>query len=451
MTKRKNTLEVWYDRALWFYGAGNLQRGMVAHQKVKALSPGGFHDSLLNGIASFITSEYEEALRFLDQAIALNPNDSFAYAYKGTVLVTVRQDKAAWKALEQSLRLNPENVLALAEKSSLALGLDRYEEALACANKALAKGHAKRAVLLFVKTTALFHLSRYEEALAAALEAIRFPPYNALVHTIIAEILCRLEHFSEALVAYEQALRVSLHSAYSWSNFGAILLRQGFASDALLAYERALQIGGEDAATFNGKGIALMELRLLPEAQAAFDRALLLAPGKEEILHNRNLVLQALQEHEPIAPEQHRIGEAPQAARTKIQRWILAFWSTVQHSLRYVLATTQGFILLLRRREGILTVGIVMLLLLWLGGPTILYILGSVLPPLLAGAIMALYPAFWLWWWQRHRPGFHPRILRALREGTPLPAYWPSPAWLPPSTRKRTARSGGTEHTSSTT
>ena len=106
----------------------------VARDNPEVLRVAGFALAALAG-------ENETALTAINRAIELNPNYAFAYAQRGIVLAYLNRPDEAIAAAERAIRLSP-NDPTVFFSSYLALGLahlvaGRYEEALSWADRAL--------------------------------------------------------------------------------------------------------------------------------------------------------------------------------------------------------------------------------------------------------------------------------------------------------------------------
>ena len=130
----------------------------VARDNPEVLKNAGF---ALSGLAG----ENETALTALDRAIELNPNYALAYAQRGFVLAWLNRPDEAIASAERAIRLSlndptvfePHNALCLAY-----LAADRYEEALSWADRALGRNAGLSALRL--KLSLCGHLCRREEA-----------------------------------------------------------------------------------------------------------------------------------------------------------------------------------------------------------------------------------------------------------------------------------------------
>ena len=111
-----------------------------------------------------LAGENETALTALDRAIELNPNFALAFAHRGLVLAWLNRPDEAIAAAERAIRLSPNDppssALLRAGLAHLAAG--RYEEGLSWADRALGRNAGMPALRL--KLSLLGHLCRLEEA-----------------------------------------------------------------------------------------------------------------------------------------------------------------------------------------------------------------------------------------------------------------------------------------------
>src|SRR5262249_41641560 len=109
----------------------------------------------------------ETALTAINRAIELNPNYAFAYAQRGIALAYLNRPDEAIIAAERAIRLSPSDPTVLFS-SYLALGLahlfGRYEEALSWDERALGSVPNAGLPALRLKLSLCGHLGRRAEA-----------------------------------------------------------------------------------------------------------------------------------------------------------------------------------------------------------------------------------------------------------------------------------------------
>lgn len=89
------------------------------------------------GIALISENRYEEAIKYYDKILEINPNDEKALLNKGSVLIELDRIEEAIKHYERIIEINPNNVKALASKGIALAHLQEYNDALVMIDRAL--------------------------------------------------------------------------------------------------------------------------------------------------------------------------------------------------------------------------------------------------------------------------------------------------------------------------
>ncbi|HEU5367029.1 MAG TPA: CHAT domain-containing protein [Ktedonobacterales bacterium] len=150
--------------------------------------------------------------------------------------------------------------------------VERYEEALACYEQALALDPTF-VPALSGKAEALHGLRRYKEALAVAEHAVQLDPKDARAHNGRGEALNDLYRYEEGLAAHERAIQLNPLYAIPYNNMGFALNQLKRYEEALAACERAIQLDPQLAVAYNLKGWALKGLGRKAEAKQAWEKA----------------------------------------------------------------------------------------------------------------------------------------------------------------------------------
>jgi len=89
------------------------------------------------GAALVVLGRYEEALKAIDEALKINPNNEVAWVNKGNALSRMNDYKGALRSFNAALRANPRYEVAWNNKGNALARLGRYREALKCYELAL--------------------------------------------------------------------------------------------------------------------------------------------------------------------------------------------------------------------------------------------------------------------------------------------------------------------------
>ncbi|GAB3408863.1 tetratricopeptide repeat protein [Flindersiella endophytica] len=310
----EEALETWPDESRLWSNMGvalrelrRFEEAEEAYARALQLSPRD--ESILVGRAVLRqrTSQENDALTDLDQALAIAPQSYPAHFQKGCVLLTLARPAEAIKVLERAAELNPDNPDVWWNIMRAAYELNRYEqalksclksvkvggetanlriyngnilvklhgydaEALACYDRAL-ELEPESAVAWLNKADALRQLDRLDEALPCYDRAIELEPDAPNQWTRKSFALHALGRHKEALVCVEHALETDPGNANACGQKGAVLSALGQSEEALVCYEHALEIRPDDPWLWNGKGHTLESLGRADEAAEAFERA----------------------------------------------------------------------------------------------------------------------------------------------------------------------------------
>jgi adenylate cyclase len=127
---------------------------------------------------AYISGESDAAAEMVDRAVALNPNSSFAWNYRGMTYVYAGQAEEALRSFENGMRLSPLDPMLFgifAMTGFALIGLGRFDEAVAAAKKALHK-HQTFIPAHSCLAAALAHLGRDAEAKKAAARLLELRP-----------------------------------------------------------------------------------------------------------------------------------------------------------------------------------------------------------------------------------------------------------------------------------
>ncbi|MEB3213698.1 MAG: tetratricopeptide repeat protein, partial [Leptolyngbyaceae bacterium] len=216
------------------------------------------HSPAYNNLALILKAQgdYETAIFWLEQAIAMNPTSAVAYNNLGNILRHQGAFSQAERAYEQALEYAPENL-----DTRLNLGLVRQVQ-----------GDVKGAIAHYqhIITTDPTFVDAYNE---------------------MGNLLQSCKAFEEAVRCYEAALQHTPNSATLLNNLGAAFQELGRHEEAIATYHRVLQHKPTYADAYYNLGNALRSLDRLDEAIVAYRKARVLIPNDAKVPNNLGLAL----------------------------------------------------------------------------------------------------------------------------------------------------------------
>ncbi|NVM29064.1 MAG: tetratricopeptide repeat protein [Candidatus Helarchaeota archaeon] len=199
---------------------------------------------LMKGKEAFSKGDNEEALRCLEKALKINPNNAKAWLVRAQLLDMLGRLSEALECYRRSLEINPYDV----ESQE---GVQRLSK-----------------------------MSKLQQ------------DASAMTWKRKAELLHRQGKLEDALKHYEKALETDLTNADAWVDKGFILYDLLRPDEALDCYEKALELDPNNVAGWTLKGIALGSSN--PESLVCFDKALAIDPENHNALYNKGVFLREL-------------------------------------------------------------------------------------------------------------------------------------------------------------
>lgn len=244
------------------------------------------------GIEQFQAGDYQTALVSFDQALALNPNNSDTWTYRGVVLGCLNCHKEAIASYDQAIEIQPDYYLPWDIRGLALLNLSRYEEAIANCDKALELVPDYHQFWIN-RGKAQHYLGRYEEAIASyeKLPQPHLEPSYAIAWQALGHQQIQLDNYNAALVSFERAIELDSNSPNAWINRGVALIRLNRYEEALSSVERAIELDPNDHHAWCNRSTALLNLGRYQEALTSSDRALKLDSHCPTVWKNQGCIL----------------------------------------------------------------------------------------------------------------------------------------------------------------
>jgi len=234
----------------------------------------------------------------------------------GAGLESLERYQDALACYDRALALDSRHDLTWVHRGTVLEALGRTQDALACCDHALALNPQSEPALV-AKGMMLGALGQIEEARAYCDRALKINPRNEQAWVNMGVALDALNRGLEALSCYNNVLTLNPRNAEAWFNAGVVLGEMGRHAEALGCCERALAFNPRNDQAWVNRGLTLAELQRPEEALACFEQALALNSNQEQAWFNRGVTLvHAFQRYaEALAcfEAAERLGYAPAA------------------------------------------------------------------------------------------------------------------------------------------
>lgn len=208
--------------------------------------------------------QYDEALRHVAQAIALDPDYSTAYLQQGRIFRNMGRYDEAVAAFDKALSLDPDYPLVWLNKGLALLDQGRYEEALALADRYI-RAEPNDPSGWNNKGNVYAKLGRFAESIACYDEALKINPRDALAWANRAASYTGLNQLKLALQSCERALEMEPLMEQALLQKGEILKGLDRVADALSVYEELTTLYPRNANAWLERASCMVLRRERPE------------------------------------------------------------------------------------------------------------------------------------------------------------------------------------------
>ncbi len=205
--------------------------GIGILKKILQKHPKNFSAITKIGVFYNEIGNHEEALIWIDKALALKTDHLETFIYKGIFLSDIKNFEESLKIFGKVLKIQPNNIIALINKGVALSRMERYQEALEFYDKALSID-PENIIGLGNKGNALDKLGSYELAILNYKNALKLDPNNSFILINLAGSLINSENYDEALIYLEKVKNLRPDYSHCYIFFAILYLN-------LQEYEKA--------------------------------------------------------------------------------------------------------------------------------------------------------------------------------------------------------------------
>lgn len=287
--------EALLGRAAGLHQSGQLELAEPLYRELLALQPENGDALHLYGVLRYQQRDPAAAVPLIEAALRFIPGNIFAWVGLGQALLRLNRFAEALARFDHALALKPDFAEAHSKRGEALQALGRHKEAVVACNRSLRyrPGHAET---MNNRAAALIDLGRPAEALTSLDEVLALSPTYIEALNNRATALNALKRHAEALNAADQALTIKPHVGPLHNARGAALRNLGRREEAVVAFRAALREQPDAAEIHANLGITLQELGQAESAEPHLRQALAAKPGTV-IFQSLGIVLYHLQKH----------------------------------------------------------------------------------------------------------------------------------------------------------
>jgi tetratricopeptide (TPR) repeat protein len=192
---------------------------------------------------------------------------------KGISLGRLGRYEEAIACFDKALEINPNFAMAWSEKGVCLNNLAKHDQAIECYNKSL-EINPNELKPWFCKGVSLAILGKKEQAIACFDKALEINPNYAMAWSEKGLSLRYLDRKKEAIECYNKALEINPNYAKVWSDKGAILADLGKYEEAIECFDKALEEKPNDLGSLYRIGICFSKLQRYKDSIQFFDKCL---------------------------------------------------------------------------------------------------------------------------------------------------------------------------------
>ncbi len=266
------------------------EEAMKYFDKAIELQPENAEAWYYKGMTLLKSDKDEESIKYFDKAIELKPNYPDAWCHKALAYSSVGTIEEAIKYADKAIELQPNYPYGWYYKGYVALSSGRYEESIKYFDKAI-ELQPNNAIAWLHKGSALHGLGRYEEVIKYADKAIELQPNFADAWNSKAIALATLDKDEESIKYFDKAIELQPENADPLHNKAVVLFNLRRFEESIKYFDKAIELQSENAVAWYYKAIASGNLGKYGESIKYFDKSLELQPNNIDAWLNKGVAL----------------------------------------------------------------------------------------------------------------------------------------------------------------
>jgi tetratricopeptide (TPR) repeat protein len=288
----------------WLAYADRLHRTLQVSKSViaydKAIAKGEvFNGNYGKALSLVLAGKPQLAEVAIGKAIAIipkasrNPNQyNYVWKQQGVILQRLGKSSEALKSIDTALKLDPNNISLLNEKATLFSLNKQYPAAISIYSK-----------LIKTQPEAYIYVNRGITKLASGdsrgaildhSRALELNPNYASAYSFRGNAKSILGDNLGSILDHDRAIKLDANNSRSYYNRGVAKYKTGDRSGAIADFNRAIAIEPEYTAAYYNRGTSKADLKNLKGAIADYDLAIKFNPTLEQAYTNRGMARSAL-------------------------------------------------------------------------------------------------------------------------------------------------------------
>lgn len=227
----------------------------------------------LLGVVLGTMGKFDEALAWVEKAVALDPGAALFHFQRGSILATAQKCNEAISAFRRALALKPDFAEAQYNLANLLRASNDWAGAIAAYRAAIERRPAYAEAYNNLALS-LAHEKDYDGALLEAKKAVQIAPGYGEGWRTLCNIAEQVKNYDLALEAGQRCVQLMPDSHFAWFGYGVALNRVDRNEEAVAVYKRALELKPDRSDIWDNLGQTYQSMGRLEEAEQAYRKAI---------------------------------------------------------------------------------------------------------------------------------------------------------------------------------
>lgn len=277
--------------ALRLHNEGKLIEAKANYTKILLIEPANFDALHLIGVIYRQSGEPIKGIEFIKRSIKINSTNPWAYTNLSCAYDDISNKDEALKNLNLAIQINPNEIDAIYNKVLILKKYGDLEDALLTVNN-LIKINPNFDLAYYLLGEVFYELNSKEQAIDSYLKSITLNPNNANAYFKLANIYLVKRDFEKSLINYNLALNLNPNLVEAHSNKGNALKEIGELNQSILSYTNAITLEQNFQDAYYNRAITYNELKIYDKSLDDYNSAIKLNPKESKYYINRASLLQ---------------------------------------------------------------------------------------------------------------------------------------------------------------
>lgn len=279
------------NQALELHSEGELDNAKKIYKKILEINPSESIALAWLGTIEAINKNFENARKLIQRALEIDPNNADYSANLATILCECNLLEEALFNINSSMNINSKNPSYFKTRAQININLEKYDEALFDLNMAKNFLGQYDSDLLLMLGNALLGLGEIKEASLSYQNAINLDPSNYEAYVNIGNLLATDGNRKDAIKAYESAIIVNNDYSKAYSGLASVYLDLDNLVLAENYCKKSIEIDKLNIDALNIYGLLEIKKSNFYKAILYFDEILKINPKNPDAKYNKSLVL----------------------------------------------------------------------------------------------------------------------------------------------------------------